>query len=93
MPEPETEPEILSTLSLNDVQATIGVTDAGKFVLEWTDYVAGDWSEEFDTIDVAYARLAVLLACREANWTCGFAHKTETFAPWARAFLSNSITA
>ncbi len=90
---PDPEPEILSTLSLNDVQATISRTDAGKFVLEWTDYVTCDWSEEFDTIDVAFARLAALLTCREADWARGFTHKPEQFVPWAKAFLNHVTTA
>lgn len=51
-----------------------------RFTLEWTDYVANDWCEVFDTLSVALARLAVLAKCEEHDWDVFMTHDASGFA-------------
>lgn len=38
------------------------------FTLRWTDFVANDWCEVYDSLSEALSRLALLSACQESDW-------------------------
>lgn len=63
-----------------------------RFTLEWTDYVANDWCEVFDTLSVALARLAVLTKCEEHNWDVFMAHDPAPFAERWKTFVEKEVT-
>jgi len=72
--------------SVNDSNWELTPTDEG-FDLRWNDGVANEWSEEFDDLSTALARLAVLMRCGETGWSTGFAQTPKYFADHADAFF------
>lgn len=42
------------------------------FTVQWTDFVANDWCEVYETLSEALGRVALLSACQESNWDIGF---------------------
>lgn len=87
-----------TVLSLNHGQ--VGVTLSavgGKFELFWTDYVANDCHETFETLPVALARWAALLHCVDhgrmfSDPTGGGGATPAEFVQAATQFL-DSVTA
>lgn len=57
--------------------------------LRWNDGVVNEWTEEYESLSVALARVAVLAACGEKDWEVGFVNDSSTFEANARDFLEN----
>lgn len=57
----------------------------GGFELRWSDYVANEWSETYDDLPVAVARLALLIDVVKNDDL--FRDESETFARNARGWL------
>lgn len=53
----------------------------GKWVLYWTDCVANEWTESYDLLSHAVARLACITACAESDYSVSFAQTPENFEP------------
>ena len=53
--------------------------DGLGYVLEWTDFVANDWREEFRDLSSALARLALLAYCAATDWNSSFADESDKF--------------
>lgn len=51
--------------------------DAPGYVLEWTDFVANDWREEFSTLSSVLARAALLAHCAGTDWVAGTKDSAE----------------
>lgn len=62
----------------------------GKYSLWWTDFVANEYTETYDSLPVALAGLAVLLACGESGWEKMFKHTNEDFSVLAQDFINSA---
>jgi hypothetical protein len=62
----------------------------GKYSLWWTDFVANEYTETYDSLSVAMAGLAVLLACAESDWDRFFKHTNEDFSVLAQDFINSA---
>ena len=62
----------------------------GKYSLWWTDFVANDITETYDSLPIALARLAVLLACGESDWERFFKDDNEDFGVLAQDFINSA---
>jgi hypothetical protein len=58
--------EIVMTYRNDGIGAVIVVVGSA-FDLRWTDYVANEWAEPFESLSAAVARLAALIYCGEAD--------------------------
>jgi hypothetical protein len=58
------------------------------YVLTWTDFVINDWTETYDNLSTALARMAVLARCAEHNWEIGFTNDTKQFMYTSETFLN-----
>lgn len=68
------------------IEADVFATDGG-FELRWSDYVANEWSETYNDLPVAVARLAVLIDAVESD---AFLHlDAPEFAREARRWLDH----
>jgi len=61
------------------------------YLLEWTDFVANDWSEEFPELPAALARLALLAHCASTGWEAGFTSEPLEFTEKWRDFAESSV--
>jgi hypothetical protein len=52
--------------------APAGLVPTKLFTIQWTDFVANDWCEVYDSLSEALGRLALLSACQEDGWEIGF---------------------
>ena len=59
------------------------------FVLWWTDYVANDWTERFESLPLVMLRMTALLACEESDWSKGFTTDPENFSITSLEVLDN----
>jgi hypothetical protein len=57
--------------------------------LNWNDGVANEWTEHFEKLSHAFARLAHLQACAETNWEKGFASHPRYFANEFDKFINS----
>jgi hypothetical protein len=62
----------------------------GKYSLWWTDFVANDYTETYDSLPVALAGLAVLLACGDSDWERFFKHDNQDFSVLAQDFINSA---
>lgn len=62
--------------------------DDGRYALTWSDMVVNDWTEIYPSLSIVVARLAVLIALGEEDWTSGFENDQDEFALSAEMFLS-----
>jgi hypothetical protein len=62
-----------------------------KFIVNWTDYVANEWTEEYDLLSEALTRLAMLAACKEANWELGFGTSPEEHQVSVADFMEGTL--
>jgi beta-mannanase len=86
-----TELEVFNA-KYEDVQIIIRYIHEGdKVELWWTDYVANDWSEIFDTLAEAFTRCALLLECMYSGWELGFAHSSREHIDHHRKFVNEGI--
>lgn len=88
------EDTTIVTLKTSDYSASItrieaGLHDDNGFWLNWNDGVANDWSEFYETLPLALARLAVLE--HSANAEKGFADSADEFAVKANDFLEGAV--
>lgn len=60
--------------------------------LYWTDYVANDWTEWYEDVSTALARLACLARCQETNWDAFFIGEPGDFVKHAEAMFLTSLT-
>ena len=81
--------EILN-IKFDDFQAIISVAD-GKAELWWTDYVANEWSEDYDSVAIALTRLALLVECDMAEWNIGFITTPKEHVAEHNAFALMSV--
>lgn len=74
---------IIATVDLGDAGANVmewrpastvpsNVVPTQLFTLQWTDFVATDWCEVYESLSQALARLSLLSACQESGWDVGF---------------------
>lgn len=61
-----------------------------KYSLWWTDFVANDYTETYDSLPIALAVLAVLLACGDSDWERFFKHDTQDFSVLAQDFINSA---
>lgn len=72
----------------NDTVGTVIVAIGSRFDLRWTDYVANDWTEPFESLSAAVARLATLIYCLESDPERMFSTANpDQFAVTAAEFL------
>ena len=64
------------------------LNDDTGYVLEWTDFVANDWSETFPNMSTALARLALLAFCCETDWDAMFKDDSSEFVARWKEFTS-----
>ena len=62
----------------------------GKYSLWWTDFVANEYTETYDSLPVTLARLAVLLACGDSDWERFFKHDNKDFIVLAQDFINSA---
>lgn len=63
-----------------DITNSDDVVDAAAWIIkhgdvyevQWTDFVANDWSEKYVTMGAALARIALLADCGASDWTTSF---------------------
>jgi len=71
--------------------ATATVSDdgsgTGPIRLSWHDGFINEWHEDYPTLALALARLAVLAHCGEDDWRTSFATGPDLFAERASQFL------
>jgi hypothetical protein len=58
-----------------------------SYTLYWSDGVANEWSENFDMLSDALARLAALVHCGENEWELGL-NKVDDHVRESRKFLA-----
>lgn len=93
-----TNPAGETVLSYNHEQVGVIVMAVGtKVELLWTDHVANEWTETFETLPLALARLATLIHCVEngrmfSDPTEGGGETPAEFVQAATRFL-DSVTA
>ncbi len=68
------------------------VRRGGGFVLEWSDGVVNEWSEEYEDEATAVLRLACLIRCVTTDPPGFFAHGRDRFAEEAEAFLTDEVS-
>jgi hypothetical protein len=74
------------------VSAELSKLAEDRFQLRWTDGVINTWIEDYPTLSVALARLAVLVACGESGWEANFAETDrEMFGVAAEIFLMQQV--
>lgn len=64
---------------------------ADKFIINWTDYVANEWTEEYTKLSAALTRLAMLAACGEADWDLGFSTTPEHHEVASENFMNENL--
>lgn len=57
--------------------------------LNWNDGVANEWTEHFEKLSHAFARLAHLQACAETKWEKGFVSHPRYFANEFDKFINS----
>jgi len=62
-----------------------------RITMEWTDYVANEWSEEYPNLAQALTRCALLLECEMSDWELGFATTPEQHSDIHRGFVSDCL--
>jgi len=74
-------------------EAEITVERYGNsFIVSCGDYVANEWSEDYPTLSLALARVAVLVKCGEVGFNdSGFNNKRDEFVNVAGEFLNDSV--
>ena len=82
--------EEIIRLTNDDYQATITGVD-GVVVLWWTDYVANEWTETYDSLPIALTRLALLAECKDRDWDAGFGYAPSGHEKIAKAFLEKNL--
>lgn len=91
----EVDLDIATVVCTIDIQGECGVTiykgaDDSGFI-RWTDYVANEWCEHYQTVACCFARLAMLYICAESNWVKGFATKPQEFAETLDIFIRSQV--
>ena len=85
--------KVLVTWDDDAYGAVIQVNETGTlFRLHWTDYVCGDWTEDFYSTASALCRLASLETCKAHDWSKGFAMEPDAFASAAHTFLTSTLS-
>lgn len=80
-------------MNLNDVGIVMQyINDGTKVQLWWTDYVANDLTEVFDTLGQAFSRLALLIECRSNDWDRFFNGDVGFHNQEYRKFVEASLT-
>jgi len=74
-------------------EAEITVQSYGNsFIVSCGDYVANEWSEDYPTLSLALARVAVLVKCGEVGFNAsGFKNTRDVFVNVAGEFLNDSV--
>jgi hypothetical protein len=70
------------------ISAMITRRSDGAYMLRCTDYLTSEWAEAFDSLSLALARLALLVACEESGWELAFRFDAQPFQVAAQNFLS-----
>jgi hypothetical protein len=70
------------------IKLTKNLRNKKSFTLEWTDNVVNTWTESFDELSVALARVSALISCGESLWEKFFRFDENQFAEQAKAFLN-----
>jgi hypothetical protein len=52
---------LVCEVATDDLIAQINRTETGHFRVTWSDYVANEWAESYETLPVALVRLAWLV--------------------------------
>ena len=91
----DTDFEFAISICSLDINGDCGVTiykasDDSAYI-RWTDYVANEWCEHYTTVAYAFARLAILQACADSNWTKGFTSQPKDFANNLDIFIESQV--
>jgi len=82
---------IVTSLNLKDqIGITVEKLD-NAYQINWTDFVANDWSETYATLSIAMARVAVLVSAFEMNFEYGFTNDADTFGVHAELFIATEL--
>ena len=66
----------------------ITVTEDGDgFAVRWSDLVANEWVERFETLATALARVSALVHCGANGWQRGFTTDAYAFQVAAESFF------
>ena len=80
-------------MNLNDVGIVMQyINDGTKVQLWWTDYVANDLTEVYDTLGQAFSRLALLIECRGNDWDRYFIGEEGFHNQEYRKFVEASLS-
>ena len=87
----ESAKELFSVIISDDAKAIVsqGTDDSGY--LWWTDFVANEWLEHYQTVSLAIARLALLQACGESVWDKVFRQTPTEFVQQYGKFTEVAI--
>jgi hypothetical protein len=61
--------------------------DGDGFAVRWSDLVANEWVERFETLAVAFARVSALVHCGANGWQRGFTTDANAFQIAAESFF------
>lgn len=73
------------------VEEFVSATGNRLFAVRCFDYVINEWTEVYDTLAVALARVAVLAECVESDDTLSFIRGDVGFANTARKFIESEV--
>jgi hypothetical protein len=66
----------------------VTVYDGGnRFSVIWSDLIANEWEEHYDSLAVALVRVSALIHCGANGWKRGFTSSAEEFQGAAESFL------
>lgn len=76
----------------SDVGVKLTAATGGGYDLWWTDFVANDWTEHYDTLAPALARLALLAHSAAGDWhDCWFENDPDGFAASWASFAAGEV--
>lgn len=75
--------------AIGDVYVKLSGSTVNRWQLYWHDGVANDFTETYDELPIALARLANLMYCGHFDFGRYFTTNADEFLPAARAFLES----
>jgi len=78
------------TYANREFSATIAQTSDNTWKLTWTDYVANEWDETFEALEIALVRLALLVRATQRDEF--FSTGPDQFERAADAFLTSQLS-
>lgn len=73
---------------MSECGVRVVAADGGGYTIEWTDFVAQEEAERYDTLAAALARVALLAECATSDWYRMFRSNAADFATAWSAFAA-----